>query len=293
MSMKHAHRMTTLVDNYIGAVDGGKMAGYKIVPISPDNLEAYYILLIPMTGIYKGQKHILELRTTYGNGEVYQFPLQPPKVQFLTSVYHVNINKSGGICVDILNSSAWSTINSFHSVVQSIVLLFETPNTGSPYNAEAAKLWSECNSMYKILPTAVRKTMSCNDVDDAYERCFSSYIAKTREVARSSELERFARWFPELGARPNPDHEQLLAENLEMYRIMYQKNKNKAKKSDEAKKNEDAKKSDSTGKLETSSKSESITTSESAAESTATSDAAKKDDAPEPKKPPRWARRQK
>ena len=278
MSMKHAHRMTTLVDNYIGAVDGGKMSGYKIVPIRPDNLEAYYILLIPLTGIYKGQKHIIELRTTYGAGEVYQFPLQPPKVQFLTSVYHVNINKTGNICVDILNSSAWSTINSFHSVVQSIVLLFETPNIGSPYNTDAAKLWSDCNNSYKLLPTSVRNSMTCDAVDDAYERCFSQYIAKTREVARSSELERFAKWFPELGARPNPDHEQLLAESLEMYRAMYQKNKDKAKK-EEAKKEE--------VKKEEAKKEEA----EKSANETGIADDKAKESAA--KKPPRWARRQK
>ena len=36
-----------------------------------------------------------------------KYPIQAPKVWFLSKMFHPNIGPTGGICLDILNSDKW------------------------------------------------------------------------------------------------------------------------------------------------------------------------------------------
>lgn len=55
------------------------------------------------------------------------YPFAPPKVRFLTKVYHCNISASGGICLDILKD-AWSPGLSISKVSDAIFSLYIVPN---------------------------------------------------------------------------------------------------------------------------------------------------------------------
>ncbi|GAB5035469.1 ubiquitin-conjugating enzyme e2 n [Nannochloropsis oceanica] len=68
------------------------------------------------------------------------YPMAPPKVRFLTKMYHPNIDKLGRICLDILKDK-WSPALQIRTVLLSIQALLSCPNPEDPLNNQVAELW--------------------------------------------------------------------------------------------------------------------------------------------------------
>lgn len=60
-----------------------------------------------------------------------EYPLKPPRVRFLTKIYHPNIDSQGRICLDSLNmppKGAWKPSLNVATVLTSIQALMSSPN---------------------------------------------------------------------------------------------------------------------------------------------------------------------
>eukprot|EP01137_Pigoraptor_chileana_P017185 Opistho-2@74899 len=69
-----------------------------------------------------------------------EYPMAPPKVRFLTKIYHPNIDKLGRICLDILKDK-WSPALQIRTVLLSIQALLSAPNPDDPLANDVAEQW--------------------------------------------------------------------------------------------------------------------------------------------------------
>lgn len=76
-----------------------------------------------------------------------EYPHRPPKVKFVSKMFHPNVYTDGSICLDILQNQ-WSPIYDIPSILTSIQSLLCDPNPNSPANSEAARLFEENKREY-------------------------------------------------------------------------------------------------------------------------------------------------
>ena len=110
------------------------VAGISCAPYE-DNLRYFRVVLQgPQDTPYQGGLFSLEM---FLPGE---YPMVPPKVRFLTKIYHPNIDKLGRICLDILKSK-WSPALQMRTVLLSVQALLSAPNPDDPLDTGVADHW--------------------------------------------------------------------------------------------------------------------------------------------------------
>ena len=114
---------------------------FKINMVDDDMYHWNVTLYGPEDSLYSGYE--FQLDTLLPN----TYPFEPPRVKFLTSIQHVNINNNGDICLDILKNN-WSASQNMTSVMISIIALLSQPNTDDPLNHELGELYRKNKTLY-------------------------------------------------------------------------------------------------------------------------------------------------
>ena len=83
-----------------------------------------------------------------------EYPNKPPKVTFVSEMFHPNVYADGSICLDVLQNR-WSPTYDVSAILTSIQSLLDEPNPNSPANSVAAQLYRENRREYKKRVAAV------------------------------------------------------------------------------------------------------------------------------------------
>ena len=68
------------------------------------------------------------------------YPVEAPKVEFVTQIYHPNILGTGKICLDILDDpEKWSDLLTLEKVILSVVSILCEPNWQDPLDTIVRK----------------------------------------------------------------------------------------------------------------------------------------------------------
>lgn len=113
-------------------------------PLNDDMYEWQATIMGPENSPYKGG--LFYLRINFPS----DYPFKPPKCQFLTKIYHPNINSHGSICLDILKEN-WSPALTVSKLLLSICSLMDDPNPDDPLMIESADLYKNNRNEYNLI----------------------------------------------------------------------------------------------------------------------------------------------
>lgn len=89
------------------------------------------------------------------------YPENPPTLYFKSEFWHPNIYPDGKVCMSSLHAPGdnemdgesfdirWKPINSVSSILNSVLLILQEPNFGSPANIDASVQWRKEHDKYQ------------------------------------------------------------------------------------------------------------------------------------------------
>jgi ubiquitin-conjugating enzyme E2 D len=114
------------------------------------------------------------------------YPYKPPKVKFITKVFHPNISSKGEICLDTLGTM-WRPACSIEKTLLSIVALLSDPNTDDFLEPESAYLYKENRKEYNRIARkwTQKYSMTIADAAEAQENINEVSSLNYSEISRS------------------------------------------------------------------------------------------------------------
>ncbi|KAI9272002.1 ubiquitin-conjugating enzyme E2D 2 [Sporodiniella umbellata] len=106
-------------------------------PIDGDIFHWSGLLLGPNDTPYQGGRFKLDIQFSS------DYPFKPPKIKFITKIYHPNIDDDGSICIDMLKPDIWKPATRLVNVLQAIATLLENPNPDDALVASVAEIYNK------------------------------------------------------------------------------------------------------------------------------------------------------
>ncbi|KAG5837581.1 hypothetical protein ANANG_G00240850 [Anguilla anguilla] len=139
-----------LLRRQLAELNKNPVEGFSAGLIDDNDLYRWEVLIIgPPDTLYEGG--VFKAHLTFPK----DYPLRPPKMKFITEIWHPNVDKSGDVCISILHEPGedkygyekpeerWLPIHTVETIMISVISMLADPNGDSPANVDAAKEWRE------------------------------------------------------------------------------------------------------------------------------------------------------
>ena len=132
------------IEKELSVLNNSSIPNISAGPINNDITKWQGIIMGPEKTPYEGGIFVLDI--TFPK----EYPFKPPKIYFVTKIYHCNVNSKGEICLDILKDN-WSPALTISKILLSICSLLSDPNPDDPLIPEIARLYKENKSEHDNL----------------------------------------------------------------------------------------------------------------------------------------------
>lgn len=103
------------------------------------------------------------------------YPQRPPKMKFISEIWHPNIHSNGDVCISILHepgddaygyekaNERWLPVHTIETILISVISMLSDPNDTSPANVDAAKQWrNDYRGFKRKVAQCVKKSQESN-----------------------------------------------------------------------------------------------------------------------------------
>lgn len=94
---------------------------FRDIQVDEANILVWTGLMLPDTSPYN--KGAFKVRLTFPA----EFPFKPPKITFLTKIYHPNIDEKGQVCLALILPENWKPATRTDQVLQALMVLVNEP----------------------------------------------------------------------------------------------------------------------------------------------------------------------
>jgi len=140
--------------------------GFSAGLVHDDNVYKWEICIIgPVDSYYDGGFFTAHL--TFPE----DYPQRPPKLKFISEMWHPNVSPDGHVCISILHepgddkygyekaAERWLPVHTVETIMVSVISMLCDPNDESPANVDAAKEFREDRRKFKqSVAKVVRKS---------------------------------------------------------------------------------------------------------------------------------------
>ena len=121
-----------------------------------------------------------------------RYPMEPPKLRFLTPIYHPNIDSAGRICLDSLKmppQGAWKPSLNLSTLLTTVQLLMSEPNPDDPLMTDIVSktIFCCCRSDHSIERSFMFQATQFSYRKDEFLRCAREWTAKYASSETLSE----------------------------------------------------------------------------------------------------------